>query len=69
MSENLRGKPYDLSLNELSQGQGKLGARCYRSLSTGRYPSDLYGETYLRICEAIHDSVPGVHIHAFSHLK
>jgi len=70
MSENLRGKPYDLSLNEIVSRTREAWDRGATEvcLQGGIHP--IYtGETYLRICEAIHDSVPGVHIHAFSPLE
>ena len=70
MSENLRGKPYDLSLNEIVSRTREAWERGATEvcLQGGIHP--IYtGETYLRICEAIHDSVPGVHIHAFSPLE
>ncbi len=70
MSENLRGKPYDLSLNEIVSRTRQAWDRGATEvcLQGGIHPT-YTGETYLRICEAIHDSVPGIHIHAFSPLE
>lgn len=70
MSENLRGKPYDLSLNEIvrrTEEAWKLGATevC---LQGGIHPN-YSGKTYIEICKAIKSSVPKIHIHAFSPLE
>ena len=70
MSENLRGKPYDLNLNEIisrSKEAWELGATeiC---LQGGIHPH-YSGKTYLEICKAIKSNVPEIHIHAFSPLE
>jgi len=70
MSENLRGKPYILGLDEIvrrteeawSQGATEV------CLQGGIHP-DYTGQTYLDICTAIKDAVPKMHIHAFSPLE
>ena len=70
MSENLRGKPYDLKLDEIVSRTREAWDRGASEvcLQGGIHPS-YTGETYLQICEAIHEAVPGIHIHAFSPLE
>jgi len=69
-SEGLRGKPYDISLEEItrrSQEAFKRGATevC---LQGGIHPS-YDGNTYKSIVSAIKDIQPELHIHAFSPLE
>jgi len=68
--EALRGTPYDLDMSEIvrrSQEAWDRGATevC---LQGGIHP-DYTGQTYISICEAIKEAVPGMHIHAFSPLE
>ena len=68
--EALRGTPYDLEWGEIvrrSQEAWDRGATevC---LQGGIHP-DYTGETYIGICKAIKEAVPGMHIHAFSPLE
>jgi len=70
LSENLRGQPYDLTLEEILRRcveAWKRGATevC---LQGGIHPN-YTGETYLGICRAIKNVVPDMHIHAFSPLE
>ncbi len=70
LSENLRGRPYDLPLEEIvrrTQEAWERGATevC---LQGGIHP-DYTGETYLAICRAIKQALPSIHIHAFSPLE
>ena len=70
LSENLRGAPYDLALEEVvrrAQEAWERGATevCMQG---GIHP-EYTGETYLRMCRAIKDVLPGMHIHAFSPLE
>ncbi len=70
LSENLRGHPYVLDLNEIvrrAQEAWQRGATevC---LQGGIHP-DFTGDTYLEICRAIRAAVPSMHIHAFSPLE
>ena len=69
-SEGLRGKPYDISLEEIvrrSQEAFERGATevC---LQGGIHPS-YDGNTYKSIVSAIKDAQPELHIHAFSPLE
>ena len=70
LSANLRGRPYDLALEEIqrrSQEAWERGATevC---LQGGIHP-DYTGATYLAICRAIKAVTPDIHIHAFSPLE
>ena len=43
LSENLRGRPYDLDLDEIRRrGRGSLGARRHRGLPARRHPPGIY---------------------------
>jgi FO synthase len=70
LSANLRGRPYDLALDEIQR-------RCVEAwdrgatevcLQGGIHP-DYTGETYLSVCRAIKAVTPDMHIHAFSPLE
>ena len=70
LSENLRGTPYDLGLDEIvrrAQEAWERGATevCMQG---GIHP-EYTGETYLNICRAIKAVLPNMHIHAFSPLE
>jgi FO synthase len=68
--ENLRGKPYNLDLAEIVRRCGEAWTRgaVEVCLQGGIHP-DYTGNTYLKICAAIHDAYPKLHIHAFSPLE
>jgi FO synthase len=68
--EDLRGTPYDLSLQEIVRRAEEAWARGATEvcLQGGIHP-DYTGNTYLEICRAISQAVPGMHIHAFSPLE
>jgi FO synthase len=70
MSENLRGRPYDLSLDEIG---GRVREAWMRGatevcMQGGIHP-DYTGSTYLDICRTVKSAVPGIHVHAFSPLE
>jgi FO synthase len=70
LSENLRGTPYDLGLDEIvrrAQEAWERGATevCMQG---GIHP-EYTGDTYLNICRAIKSVLPNMHIHAFSPLE
>jgi len=69
-SENLRGKPYDLSLEEIQRRCVEAWQRGATEvcLQGGIHPS-YTGQTYLDICKAIKAACPELHIHAFSPLE
>ncbi len=68
--EDLRGRPYDLSLAELSRRVQEAWARGATEvcMQGGIHP-DYTGETYLEICRAVKSAVPEMHVHAFSPLE
>jgi FO synthase len=70
MSENLRGRPYDLLLEEIAQRTREAWARgaCEVCMQGGIHPS-YTGAKYLEICDAVKAAVPHVHMHAFSPLE
>jgi FO synthase len=67
---HLRGRPYDLALDEIVRRAHEAWARgaVEVCLQGGIHP-DYTGETYLMICRAIRTAVPGLHVHAFSPLE
>ena len=70
LSENLRGRPYDLDLAEIQRRVEEAWERGATEvcLQGGIHP-EYTGATYLAICRAIKEAVPGIHIHAFSPLE
>ena len=70
LAANLRGRPYDLSLEEIQRRSKEAWDRGATEvcLQGGIHP-DYTGATYLAICRAIKDVAPGLHIHAFSPLE
>ncbi|HEY7298039.1 MAG TPA: 5-amino-6-(D-ribitylamino)uracil--L-tyrosine 4-hydroxyphenyl transferase CofH [Xanthobacteraceae bacterium] len=67
---NLRGKPYNLGLEEIQRRSIEAWERGATEvcLQGGIHP-DYTGATYLEICRAIRKATPGLHIHAFSPLE
>lgn len=70
MSENLRGTPYDLGIDEIVRRAEEAWERgatevCMQGGIHPRYT----GETYLQICEAVKTAIPDMHVHAFSPLE
>jgi FO synthase len=70
LSENLRGRPYDLDMSEITRRCEEAWERGATEvcLQGGIHP-EYTGATYLGICRAIKKAVPGLHIHAFSPLE
>lgn len=70
LSENLRGTPYDLGLDEVVRRAQEAWARGATEvcMQGGIHP-EYTGETYLNICRAIKAALPEMHIHAFSPLE
>jgi len=68
--EALRGTPYDLDLSEIVRRSVEAWDRGATEvcLQGGIHP-DYTGATYIRICEAIKEALPDMHIHAFSPLE
>jgi FO synthase len=70
MSETLRGRPYNLSLEEVARRAQEAWERGATEvcMQGGIHP-DFTGQTYLDICAAVRAAVPAMHIHAFSPLE
>jgi FO synthase len=70
MSENLRGRPYDLSLEEVERRAREAWARGASEvcMQGGIHPS-YTGAKYLDICRTVKGAAPSIHIHAFSPLE
>ncbi|MEH6550195.1 MAG: 5-amino-6-(D-ribitylamino)uracil--L-tyrosine 4-hydroxyphenyl transferase CofH [Pseudomonadales bacterium] len=69
-SENLRGKSYDLSADEIGRRVKEAWDRGATEvcMQGGIHP-DYTGESYLDICRIVKSAVPDMHIHAFSPLE
>ena len=70
LSENLRGRPYDLDHEEIIRRSTEAWARGATEvcLQGGIHP-EYTGATYLAICRAIKEALPEMHVHAFSPLE
>jgi FO synthase len=69
-SENLRGKPYDISAEEIARRCDEAWSRGASEvcLQGGIHP-DYTGQTYLDILATVREATPEMHIHAFSPLE
>ena len=70
LSENLRGRPYELSPAEVAGRAREAWARGATEvcMQGGIHPS-YNGATYLEICRAVKGAAPDIQIHAFSPLE
>ena len=70
VSENLRGRPYELDLDEIERRTLEAWERGATEvcLQGGIHP-DYTGATYLDICQRIKAAQPDMHVHAFSPLE
>src|SRR6266700_3753064 len=70
LSENLRGRPYNLDMDEIVRRCEEAWERGATEvcLQGGIHP-EYTGATYLGVCRAIKEAVPGMHVHAFSPLE
>jgi FO synthase len=70
LSENLRGRPYDLDPGEIWRRSREAWERGATEicLQGGIHP-EYTGETYLAVCRAVKEASPGLHVHAFSPLE
>ncbi len=70
LSENLRGRPYDLDRDEIVRRVEEAWARGATEvcLQGGIHP-EYTGATYLALCRALKEAVPEIHIHALSPLE
>ncbi|MDC0222300.1 5-amino-6-(D-ribitylamino)uracil--L-tyrosine 4-hydroxyphenyl transferase CofH, partial [Gammaproteobacteria bacterium] len=70
LSENLRGRPYDISAEEIARRcQEAWGRGATEVCMQGGIHPDYTGQTYLDIVSTVKTAVPGMHIHAFSPLE
>jgi FO synthase len=67
---DLRGRPYDLSLEEIGRRTAEAWTRGATEvcLQGGIHP-EYDGETYLQILRAVKSAAPQMHVHAFSPLE
>jgi FO synthase len=70
LSENLRGRPYDLSHEEIQRRTSEGWARGATEvcMQGGIHP-EYTGDTYIDIVRAVKAAVPDMHVHAFSPLE
>ena len=70
LSENLRGRPYDLSLEEIGLRAREAWARGATEVCMqGGIHTSYTGAKYLDICRAVKSAATGIHLHAFSPLE
>jgi FO synthase len=70
LAENLRGRPYDLSEDEITRRTQEAWDRGATEvcMQGGIHP-EYTGETYINILRTVKSAVPDMHIHAFSPLE
>ncbi len=70
LAENLRGRPYDLSEEEIARRVKEAWDRGGTEvcMQGGIHP-EYTGETYVNILRTVKEAVPDMHIHAFSPLE
>jgi FO synthase len=70
LSDDLRGRPYDLALEEISRRTVEAWQRGATEvcLQGGIHPA-YTGDTYLTLLRTVKQAVPGIHVHAFSPLE
>ncbi|GIS19169.1 MAG: hypothetical protein CM15mP120_10850 [Pseudomonadota bacterium] len=70
LSENLRGRPYDLSDEEIQRRTVEAWQRGATEvcMQGGIHP-EYTGDTYVHIVEVVKQAVPEMHVHAFSPLE
>src|SRR5690606_26218592 len=70
VSENLREKPYDISLEEIQRRTLEAWERGATEVCRqGGIHPDYTGQKYIEVCQAIKAGAPAMHIHAFSPLE
>jgi FO synthase len=70
LAKNLRGAPYLVPVHEIARRAEEAWERgaVEICLQGGIHPA-FTGDTYLEICAAVKQAVPGIHVHAFSALE
>ncbi len=70
LSENLRGRPYTLSMDEIAGRAREAWQRGATEVCMqGGIEPAFTGNTYVEICKAVREAVPDMHVHAFSPLE
>ena len=70
LSEELRGTPYDLALDEVTRRAEEAWQRGATEVCMqGGINPHYTGDTYLALLRAVKDAVPEMHVHAFSPLE
>ena len=70
LSENLRGRPYTLPLDEIARRAREAWDRGATEVCMqGGIEPSFTGQTYIDICTTVRRAVPGMHVHAFSPLE
>ena len=70
LSENLRGRPYDLSDEEITRRtQEAWGRGATEVCMQGGIHPEYTGETYINIVRTVKAAEPNMHVHAFSPLE
>lgn len=70
LSENLRGRPYDLDLGEVARRAEEAWSRGATEICMqGGIHPDYTGATYLKLVETVRAAAPDLHIHAFTPLE
>ncbi len=70
LSENLRGRPYDLGRDEIKARVADAWKRgAVEVCMQGGIHPDYTGDKYLEICQLVKEAAPDMHIHAFSPLE
>ena len=69
-AEALRGRPYDLAMEEVARRVGEAWARGATEICMqgGIHPA-YTGETYVRLLRTVKQAEPRIHVHAFSPLE
>ena len=68
--EHLRGKPYDLALEEVARRAVEAWDRGATEVCMqGGINPHYTGDTYLTLLRTVRDAAPGLHVHAFSPLE
>jgi FO synthase len=70
LSDHLRGRPYDLALEEIARRTREAWQRGATEvcLQGGIHPA-YTGDTYLTLVRTVLDAAPSIHVHAFSPLE
>ncbi len=69
-NETLRGRPYDLALEEVARRAAEAWSRGATEICMQGGINPAYtGDTYLTLLRTVREAAPGLHVHAFSPLE